>query len=109
MSESPPPSLEVMPNGNPISCAERLKVLADVTRLAVLRQLLGGPKLVSEINEILGVEQSLLSHHLKTLREAGLVVSARDGKAVKYSLAPGVEMTPKSRSINLGCCSLLFE
>lgn len=86
-----------------------LKVLADETRLAVVEQLLGGPKNVGQINERLGVEQSLLSHHLKVLREAGLVVSQRTGKAVLYRLAPEVEGARSGKAIHLGCCSLSFE
>jgi len=78
-----------MPNRTQeVSCASLLKMLADETRLAVVRQLMEGPKHVGEMNETLGLEQSLLSHHLKILREAGLVTSKRDGKAVLYSLAP---------------------
>jgi len=91
------------------SCAELLRVLADETRLAVMQQLLAGPKHVGEINDELGLEQSLLSHHLKVLREAGLVVSQRDGKAVLYQLAPHVEGARKGKAINLGCCLLSFE
>ena len=92
-----------------VSCASLLKVLADETRLAVVRQLLDGPQHVGQINERLGVEQSLLSHHLKVLREAGLVVSERDGKAVLYRLAPRAEAARSGKAINLGCCLISFE
>lgn len=92
-----------------VSCAGLLKMLADETRLAVVRQLIEGPKLVCEINESLGLEQSLLSHHLKILREAGLVTSQRDGKAVLYSLAPEFKRSTDDQAINLGCCLLSFE
>lgn len=91
------------------SCAARLKVLADDTRLAVLQQLLHGPKHVGEINESLHLEQSLLSHHLKVLREAELVRAERDGKSVLYSLAPDVQGSRSGEAINLGCCLLSFE
>lgn len=91
------------------SCAELLKVLADETRLAVMRALMDGPKHVSQINERLQVEQSLLSHHLRVLRESGLVTSRRDGKAVLYSLAPELQRSTKGDAINLGCCLLSFE
>lgn len=90
-------------------CADRLKVLADETRLAVVRQLMDGPKHVGEINEPLGLEQSRLSHHLKVLREAGLVHAERDGKAVLYRLAPEVSVKPAGQAINLGCCLLSFD
>ena len=91
------------------ACAQKLKVLSDPTRLAVLDVLLSGPKHVGEINEKLNVEQSLLSHHLKVLREAGLVRATRDGKAVLYELAPGVAAAGTTRSIDLGCCELSFK
>jgi DNA-binding transcriptional ArsR family regulator len=91
------------------SCAARLKVLADETRLAVLQQLLAGPKHVAQINAVLTIDQSLLSHHLRVLRDAGLVTAERDGKAVLYRLAPGVEGARSGKAINLGCCLLSFD
>lgn len=67
-----------------------------------------GPRHVGELNAELGLEQSLLSHHLKVLRDEGLVVATRDGKAVLYALAPGVH-SDSARVLNLGCCSLAFN
>ena len=90
------------------NCADRLKVLAEPSRLAVLERLMGGPKHVWELNADLNLEQSLLSHHLKILREEGFVVSTRKGKAVLYRLAPGVQPS-SSKAINLGCCQLSFN
>lgn len=92
-----------------INCAERLKVLADETRLAVLQHLLKGARCVGELNAVIGIEQSLLSHHLRVLREAGLVVAERNGKTVLYSLAPGVVTARKGAAVDLGCCLLAFE
>jgi len=91
------------------SCADRLKVLADRTRLDVLLQLLAGPRQVGEINDELGIDPSLLSHHLRVLREAGLVESERAGKAVRYRLAPGIGKGARRRALDLGCCSLRFD
>lgn len=91
------------------SCASLLKILADETRLAVVRQLIDGPKHVGEINEPLGLEQSLLSHHLRILRESGVVISERDGKAVLYSLSPEFRGSTKGAAINLGCCLISFD
>lgn len=90
-------------------CASLLKVLADPNRLAIVRQLLDGPKHVGEINESLGLEQTLMSHHLRVLREAGLVTSERDGKAVLYSLAPEFRGSTGGEAINLGCCLISFD
>lgn len=91
------------------SCATLLKVLGDETRLSVVRQLLSGSRHVGELNAELGIDQSLLSHHLKVLREAGLVIAERDGKAVLYRLAPAARLTRSGNAINLGCCRLSFE
>ncbi len=90
------------------TCAEKLKMLADTTRLAVLESLMDKPRHVSELVDLLGVEQSLLSHHLALLREAGLVDALRDGKAVLYQLAPGVAASTAGKAIDIGCCQLSF-
>jgi ArsR family transcriptional regulator len=92
-----------------MTSAEKLKVLADRTRLNVLEYLIEGPKYVGELAILLDVEQSLLSHHLKVLREAELVVAVRDGKAVSYKVAPGVESLTEEKTIDLGAYKLLFE
>ena len=89
-------------------CAAKLKALADPTRLSVMEALMDRPRHVSELVELLGVEQSLLSHHLKVLRDIGLLEASRDGKAVLYSLAPGVEGASAEKTLRLGCCQLSF-
>jgi DNA-binding transcriptional ArsR family regulator len=91
-----------------ISCAAKLAVLADPTRLAVVEVLLRGPKRVTEINRSIRTTQSLLFHHLRILRDAGIVISCREGKSLKYALAPGVEGGVSRKGINLGCCNLTF-
>ena len=90
-------------------CVRKLKVLADTTRLAVLEILMEGPKHVGELNAVLDVEQSLLSHHLKVLREEGFVQATRDGKAVLYTLTPAVQRANSGKAIDLGCCLLSFD
>jgi len=91
------------------SCASKLKVLADPTRLAVLESLMSGPKIVGELMEQLDVEQSLLSHHLAVLRDTGLVESSRDGKAMVYQLSTSVSDSSSDKAINLGCCKISFD
>jgi len=89
-------------------CSEKLRLLANPTRMEVVETLLAeGPLHVWAINERLNVEPTLLSHHLRVLREAGLVESERDGKAVLYRLAPGVRAA-KGRGVDLDCCVLSF-
>jgi ArsR family transcriptional regulator, nickel/cobalt-responsive transcriptional repressor len=90
-------------------CAEVLRVLADDTRLHVVRLLLDGPRHVGQMNELIGIDQSLLSHHLRVMREAGLIVSSRDGKAVLYRLSPALEARRRGRLVDFGCCRLSFD
>lgn len=90
-------------------CAGLLKILADETRLSVVRQLMQGPMHVNELNDAIRADQSLLSHHLKVLREGGIVEASRDGKAVLYRLSPNVESRRKGDVIDLGCCQLSFN
>jgi len=90
-------------------CSRRLGVLAEATRLAIIRALMEGPLRVGVIGERLCVEQSLLSHHLRALRESGLVVAMRQGKGVVYRLADGVRPSKSREAIHLGCCRLTFE
>lgn len=64
-----------------------LACMAHPVRLAVLARLHGdGPANVSTLCEELAVEQSALSHHLRHLRRACLVVGEREGKRVVYRL-----------------------
>lgn len=91
------------------SCAEKLKALADPTRLAVLESLMEGPAHVGALVRRLQVEQSLLSHHLQKLRATGMVEAERDGKAVLYRLAPGAARRGRASGIDLGCCRLSFN
>jgi ArsR family transcriptional regulator len=91
------------------ACAHKLRILADSTRLAVLQMLMEQPLHVQDMNAVLGLEQSLLSHHLKVLRQEGFVTAIRDGKAVLYHLAASVQPAQADRAVDLGCCLLTFE
>lgn len=63
------------------------KLMADETRLRILKMLNTGEKSVGEISRIIGVSQPLISHKLKDLRENGLVNSYRSGKNIIYKLS----------------------
>jgi ArsR family transcriptional regulator len=66
---------------------ELLSVVADPLRWRLLRLLTDGPTCVCELQDACGVPANLLSYHLRVLREAGLVHTARRGRWVDYSLA----------------------
>ena len=92
-----------------IDCADILRALGDATRLGVLQALLERPLHVNALMEKLKVEQSLLSHHLKVLRESGLVQATRDGKAVLYRVAPAIAGAKQDQCIDLQCCQVVFR
>lgn len=68
--------------------AQRFKAMSDPTRLAILALLEPGTRCVCEIQPRLGIAPNLLSHHLKMLREAGLVSAQKNGRRIEYSLEP---------------------
>lgn len=62
-----------------------LKAMAHPMRIAILSHLEGGRKLtVTEIHELLGIEQSTTSHHLGILKDKGVLCSKREGKNTYY-------------------------
>ena len=69
------------------AAANRAQAFADPTRLTLAMALLEGEELcVCDLSWISERKQALVSHHLRTLRDRGLVRSRRDGKLVMYSL-----------------------
>ncbi|MGF1532103.1 MAG: ArsR/SmtB family transcription factor [Bernardetiaceae bacterium] len=68
--------------------ARVLKVIAHPVKLSIVELLGDGqPRCVSQIQETLEVEQSLLSHYLIMMKDKGVLVSRREGKRSFYSLA----------------------
>jgi DNA-binding transcriptional ArsR family regulator len=67
------------------TAASMLKAMAHPMRIAILSHLEGGKKLtVTEIHELLGIEQSTTSHHLGILKDKGVLCSRREGKNTFY-------------------------
>lgn len=96
------------PNLKTKVCVKKLRVVAEPARLAVLEALLAGPKRVGELGEALRLEQSLLSHHLRVLREEGFVKATRRGKTMIYRITDEA-LTESRGALNLGCCILSFS
>jgi ArsR family transcriptional regulator len=88
------------------SCLRRIKALSDKIRWAVMEMLMDGPKTVGELAKELGVEQSLLSHHLKILRNEDLIESRREGKSVICKLTAAIVFSNMGWELDLGCCRL---
>ncbi|MDR4473624.1 MAG: metalloregulator ArsR/SmtB family transcription factor [Nitrospira sp.] len=92
-------------------CATVLKALADETRLRLLESLLVEEQCVTELARELRCPQPHISHHLRILRDAGLVEGLRDGKQVCYRIDPTVKRALANRqgqALNFGCCEVRF-
>ena len=63
------------------------QALGDPKRIQILYALHGEPRYVSALADDLGMPQPTVSRHLQVLRQRSLVVTARDGQTVVYSLA----------------------
>jgi ArsR family transcriptional regulator, arsenate/arsenite/antimonite-responsive transcriptional repressor len=70
------------------AAAQGFHALADQTRLRILDLLRDGERCVCELQDWLGMSQSALSFHLKTMKEAGLLLDRRQGRWVYYRLNP---------------------
>lgn len=65
---------------------EFLKVIAEKNRIQILCMLQSGPKCVCDIWQFLDLPQNLTSHHLKVLKDFGLVEDKKEGLKVYYSI-----------------------
>ncbi len=94
--------------------ARWFRALGDARRLRIIEQLRGGEECVCKLTDTLETGQSLLSFHLRILRDAGLVRARREGRWVHYSIDPAAldelervlgELRPTRRTGGNACCS----
>ncbi|MDQ1129592.1 helix-turn-helix transcriptional regulator [Microbacterium sp. SORGH_AS_0888] len=69
------------------AAAQLFKVLGSESRLALLHLVGQESRTVGALAEASGLSQPLVSQHLRTLRQAGLVTATRSGKEVTYGVA----------------------
>ena len=74
------------------------KILADQTRQEIMKVCCCQKLTVSQIVARINVSQPTISHHLKVLRNAGLVSAQRQGKEIYYSI--------NQENVVKGCCQL---
>jgi len=72
---------------NAASASALLKALANPDRLLLLCQLSQGERSVSELEQLLGIQQPTLSQQLGVLRREGLVATRREGKLIHYRIS----------------------
>jgi DNA-binding transcriptional ArsR family regulator len=66
--------------------AEFLKAISDPARVKIVYALGGGDLCVCEIMELLKMPQTMVSHHCKILKVAGIISDRKTGPWVYYSL-----------------------
>ena len=80
--------LEAMPRTEDFqTVADIFKQLGDGSRIRIFWLLCHCEECVINLSALMGMSSPAVSHHLKQLKAAGLVVSRRDGKEVYYKAA----------------------
>jgi ArsR family transcriptional regulator len=83
------PSTPPLGAADATALADKFKALADPARVAIVNRLAAADEVcVCDLNAALDLTQPTVSHHLRVLREAGLVESSRRGTWAFYRLVP---------------------
>jgi len=92
------------------------EAMADENRAAIVELLADGELCVCDVSSSLGISNALASHHLKKLRQAGLVATRRKGAWLHCRLESGpllaavaelqelVERSARARAMAATCC-----
>jgi ArsR family transcriptional regulator, arsenate/arsenite/antimonite-responsive transcriptional repressor len=101
-----PLSAGVMSDDDALEVALRLKALADPVRLQLLTLIASaesGEACNCEMASAVGLTDATVSHHLKALREAGLIVGERRGTWMYYRSVPAA-LGALCRVLDPACC-----
>jgi len=83
------PDTPPLPEEARAELSSRFKALADPTRVAIVNRLAAADEVcVCDLTAVFELSQPTISHHLRILREAGLVDSTRRGTWAYYRLVP---------------------
>ncbi len=64
--------------------AELFRAFSDTSRVRLLSAIVARERNVGTLARIVGISESAISHHLRSLRQMGLVEARREGKEVYY-------------------------
>ena len=82
-------------------------VIGAPHRLAIVRLLFDGALNVGQIAGELKIEATLLSKHLRILRESEIIIAEKKGRSVTYSISPECRSVNGSKeSLELFCCKI---
>jgi len=101
-----PMATTAMDEDTALEVALRLRALADPVRLRVMSLILNaeaGELCNCDLAPTLGISDATVSHHLKALREAGLIAGERRGTWIYYRAVPE-SLTALCRVIDPNCC-----
>jgi len=92
-------------------CTAYLKALGDGTRWQMVQVLLQGPLTAGQLGERLKASQYNVSKHLRILREAGIVETARRGRYLHCQIVPCFQqkVAKGKNRLDLGCCVFRFD
>lgn len=88
----PPAATPPIPDGAIELVAERLRAIADPTRIRILERLRDGERSVSELTDTLDCTQQNVSKHLGVLHRAGIVSRRKVGTSSAYEIADPIVM-----------------
>src|SRR6266853_2336357 len=94
-----------------LDCIVALKALGEESRLRILRLLFKAPLSVTEISERLHASHYNISKHLRIMREAGLLVTEKQGKQRLYTVAGNLKshVAANNNILDLGCCTFRLD
>jgi DNA-binding transcriptional ArsR family regulator len=72
--------------------ARLFQALADESRIKIIKLLTDGERCVDDLTQVLDTAQSTVSHHLRILREAGLITGDKRGRSIYYHLTHPVKI-----------------
>ncbi len=82
MTESSSPT--VLDEHTAAHVAELFRSFSDTSRVRILSALVDGEKNVNALAALVGISESAVSHHMRGLRQMGIVQARREGKEVYY-------------------------
>lgn len=92
-----------------LASAEKLLVLSDRGRLAILWALLDGGRRQSDLERRFRMGARVLSGHLKALQQAGFITASGEGTRLLYTLALPVLSGSGGKGLDLGWCRLVIR
>ena len=94
-----------------LDCIDALKALGEETRLRILRLLFKEPLSVNQISEKLDATQYNISKHLRIMREAGLLITEKQGNRRLYTVAGNLksQLAANNNVLDLGCCTFRLD